>query len=312
MKKFVDRFLHDGVFTNALIIELLFYFQGYGSSQKFLESLLQRILEPAVSNFDLQQYAAYVEARYSQGLNNTETRNVRAGPIKAFYERVRAYNQDAVSRLLEKIQIQASNITKEQLKNFLMPFIGEIIPTMDVSTFEAQGFFQSLVITYITRTVGKEPKKPSDWTRSEEIGPQCHTDCGCGAKMIDFLMDPKAKTHEISCKKCIWKLKGSFHWFEYFEVEEVDYEPATVTKTEKWWEKHHKEWESRASIALRAIRELPQAELKKCLSDGYDEIMDLRMVKDDDGSAGPESTSKEQHRNQIGSIVPQKRLRSSS
>ncbi len=300
------------------MVELLIHLQSSGSSQNFLESLLQRILESAISNFDLQRYAAYVESRSWQSIDSSirkdrgegekGTRSTRAGPIKAFYELVCAHDQGTPSRLLGKIQPQASKLTKAQLKNFLMPLLEELITIVDISSSESQECFQSLLTIYIIRTVGKEPKKPSDWARPEEVLSKCYMKCDCYAKMNKFLMDSTAKTHRISCKE-IWNLRYNYHWFEYFQVESVDTTPFAVAKTLKWWEQQHQEWESCASIALEALRKLPQAKLKECLAHQYDEIMDLRIVKADDGSTRPESTSKVRHRYQTRSTVPQKRSR---
>ena len=300
------------------MVELLIHLQSPGSSQNFFESLLQRILESAISNFDLQQYAAYVESRSSQSVNSSMrkdhgkgekgTRSSCAGPIKAFYERVCAQDQGTPSRLLGKIQPQASKLTKAQLKNFLMPLLEELINVVDVSSSEAQECFQSFLTIFITQTVGKEPKKPSDWARPEEVVSKFYMKCNCCAKMNEFLMDPKARTHRISCKK-IWYLRCNYHGFEYFDVESVDSTPVAVAKTLKWWEQQHQKWESYASIALEALRKLPQAKLKECLAHQYNEIMDLRMVKVDDGSTRPESTSKVRHLYQTRTTVPQTRPR---
>ena len=291
------------------MVELLIHLQSPCSPQNFLESLLQRVLESAISNFDLQRYAAYVERRSSQSINSSipkdrgkgekGTRSSRAGPIKAFYGRVCAHDQGTASRLLRKIQPQASKLTEAQLKNFLMPLLEELITIVDVSSSEAQECFQSLLTVYIIRTVGKEPKKPSDWARPEEVVSKCYMKCDCCAKLNKFLMDPKAETHKISCKE-IWSLKYNYHGFEYFEVESVNSTPVAVAKTLKWWEQKHQKWESGASIALEALRKLPQTKLKECLAHQYNEIIDLRIVKVDDGSTGPEQTR---------STVPQKRSR---
>ncbi len=298
------------------MVELLIHLQSPGSSQNFLESLLQRILESAISNFDLQRYAAYVESRSSQSANSStledrgkgeeETRRARAGPIKALYERVCAHDQGTPSRLLGKIQQQASKLTIGQLKNFLLPLLEEMITIMDLSSSESQEWFQSLLTLHITRTVGKEPKKPSDWARPEEVSSERNRECGCFAKINKFLMDPKAKTYRISCKDVI-NLRYYYEWFNYFEVEEVNGEPVAVAKTTKWWEEHHKIWESYASLALEVLGKLPQDKLKECLAYQYDGIMDLRIVKVDDGSATPEGTSKVRHRYQTRSTIPQKR-----
>lgn len=110
----------------------------------------------------------------------------------------------------------------------------------------------------------------------------------------------------------MWSLKYNYHFFEYFAVEYVDRTPVAVTKTLKWWERQHREWESRASAALEALRKLPQAKLKECLAHQYNNIMDLRMLKVDDASTEPESTREVRRHDQTSLITPSKRSRSDS
>lgn len=221
VRGFVNRFLHKGFLPIAVMIELLIYLPSSGRSRMYLESLFRRTLEPVISNFDLQRYATYIMQRYSQrsncgirhnsGQGEKETHNIRAGPIKAFYERVCVYEEGTPSRLLKKIQTQASELTQEQLKDFLMPSLEELITLVDNSSSEVQECFQSLVAIYITRLVCKEPKRPSDWARLEEVTSKCYMTCGCCAKMNEFLMDPEARTHRIACKRHVeFKVQLSF------------------------------------------------------------------------------------------------------
>lgn len=298
------------------MIEILIHLQSPGNSQHFLERLLQRILEPAISNFDLEGYATYVGSRFSHdGYSNTwkgygkleKGQSTRAGPIKAFYERAYAHDWGTASRFLEKLRLQAPELTTKQLHDFLMPLLEDLITVVDVSSSEVQELFQSLLTLYITKKVGKELKKPSDWARPQEVVSKPFLECDCHAKMNEFLLDPNAQTHKISCEHASM-LKQHYHWFRYFKVESVNYTPVSVTKSLKWWENQHEDWERRSSTALTALRKFPQDELKKCLAHRYDEIMDLRMMKvDDDSTGGAESTSEVQHSNQTQSTVPQKR-----
>ena len=296
------------------MVELFLYLQQQDCSEIYLESLLQRFIESAISNFDLPRYASYMKTRSSRafkgslrnsrGQGEKETQSNPGGPIKAFYEYVSAHEQETPSRLLQKIQTQASGLTVEQSKEFLMSFLEEIITVVDVSSVGVQRCIQSLVTSYITRMVGKEPKKPSDWARPEETEPNCYQKCVDCSKMNTFLRDPELQHHILSCKQT-WHLKTKYHLFKYFEVDEVDHNPVAVAKTLKWWEEQHRKWESRASDALEALRKLPQAELKQCLTHRYDEIMNLRAVKVIDDS----DESNNQGHYETRSTVPQKRPR---
>lgn len=295
------------------MVELFLHLQQQNCSEKFLESLVQRTIDSAISNFDLPRYASYLKARSSRafkgslhnrhGQGEEKTQGTPGGPIKAFYEYISTHKQDTVSQWLQKIQNQASGLVVEQLKEFLMSFLEELIPAVDVFSIEVQRCIQSLLTAYIIGMPGKEPKKPSDWARPEEIT-NCYKNCSDCSRMNTFLMDPKLQHHILSRKET-YHVRDRFGWFKYFEVDEVDYKPVAVTKTLKWWEEKHWEWESRASNALKALRKLPQAELKQCLTHRYDEIMDLRAVKVIDDSY----ESNNQGRYETRSTVPQKRPR---
>ncbi|KAL8719247.1 MAG: hypothetical protein Q9225_003732 [Loekoesia sp. 1 TL-2023] len=320
VRAFVKGFQTHGLFINPLMVELFLQLQQQDCSHTYLESLLQRSIESAVSNFDLSEYATYIKTlssraskgslRNRRGLGEKETQSSSGGPIKAFYEYVSVREQRTPSQLLEKIQNQASGLTVEQLKEFLMSFLEEIITVADVSSVEVQECIQSLVTTYITGTVGNEPKKPSDWARPKEVKDKCYENCDDCSKMNAFLRDPELQNHTLPVKEEAWQmehLRSQYHWFKYFKIEGNERNPVAVTKTLKWWEELHRNWESRACNALKALRKLPQTELKHCLAHQYDEIMDLRMVKMIDDFH--ENTSQEKRYYETTSTVPNKRLR---
>ncbi|KAL8740827.1 MAG: hypothetical protein Q9190_006508 [Brigantiaea leucoxantha] len=271
-------------------------------------------MESAISSFSLPRYATYIKARSAQAFSGSlrnrrrrgdkETQSNLGGPIKAFYEGASAYEQGTPSRLLQKIQSQASELTVEQCKEFLMSFLEEIITIVDISSIEVQECIQLLVTTYIIEIVGKEPKKPSDWARLEEMAPNCYQDCDECPKMNAFLQDPQLQRHNLSSPST-YHLGSRYHYLKYFEFDKVDNKVVAVAKTLKWWEEQHQEWKSRASDALEALRKLPQASLKHCLNHRYDEVMNLRMVKLIDDSH--ESTNQGQLHHETKSIVPQKR-----
>ena len=134
-----------------------------------------------------------------------------------------------------------------------MPLLKEMIIFVDVSSSEVQEYYQSLITLYITQTIGQEPKKPSDWARPEEVTPKCSKNCDNCLAMKEFLRNSEAKTYNLPCAYD-WHLRMKHYGFEYFEVEKVDGKDVAVTKTLKWWEKLHQQWERRASAALEAIQ----------------------------------------------------------
>ena len=287
VRVFVNNFQNNEIFTNALMVELFFHLHQQHRSNKFLEILLQRIIESAISNFDLPRFASYLKTRLSRafkgslqdsrGQGEEKPQGNPGGPIRAFYEYISAHKHEKVSQWLQKIQAQASGSAVEQLKEFLMSFLEELIPAVDVSSLEVQRCIQSLVTAYIIGMVGREPTKPSDWARPDEVI-NCYRSCSDCPRMNIFLMDPKLQHQILSCKDS-YHMSLKSGWSKYFEVKKVDHKSVAVTKTLKWWEEKHREWEVRASDAMKALRKLPQAELKQCLNHRYDEIMDLRVVK---------------------------------
>ena len=315
MRVFVKYFQDHKILIHALVVELLLQLQHHTGSKVYLESLLQRIIEPVVFNFDLSQYVSYVETRCYQkpsspgwsawNAGKMWTRTAVGGPIKAFHQYVYAHEQEMSFQLLQKIQSQAFELDKATCKEFLIPFIKEIINGVESFSVQMQECIQSLIATYITRIVGQEPKKPTDWARPEEAALKCDDDnCEECLEMSTFLNNPEIQHHNL-CRNNSPHLKKQFLRFLLFKIDDTDSNHIVLTKTLGWWEYHHKDWEQRASKASDALQELPRPELEHCLADRYDEIMNLRMVKVVDESLA--NISLEQQSKKTSSIVPQKR-----
>ena len=200
------------------------------------------------------------------------------GPIRAFFEYIAAHRQETVPQWLLKIKSQVSGLAVEHLRKFLKTFLEELVTVLDVSSLEARRCIQSLVITYIIGMLGKEPEKPSDWARSKEVANR-HGDCRDCFEMNSFLMDPTRQQHILyQWVERDYHLEDQFQDFRYFEVEEVNHRPIKVTKTLKWWEEKHREWEACTSAELEKLRRQPQAGFKYCLSDQDEEIIDFQTL----------------------------------
>ena len=303
VRKFAVHFLQDRNVTNTLIIELLIVSPDSDGLQTFFEDLLRHILTPTVSNFDLLQYTAYIKAHSTRG-----------GPIKEFYKRSCAQSNTTSSELLAKIQTQAPSLTHKQTEEFLLPLIGDIMDVMDLSSCNAHGFFYSLFTIYITQTMQQEPQRPRDQARLEEAAPECfRKDCEVCPRIIEFLKNSETETMKFPCDDP-WHLRHT-SYVKYLEVQPHKSgdgkEEVTLTKTIRWWEEKHRKWEERCSTTLEALRKLPQAKIKECLSDRYDDIMDLRAVKlhSNSHATGLKRSSQSQNHNRAGSPVPRKRPR---
>lgn len=324
VRTFIEYFQNNNLLIIPLVIELLSQSNHQGRSKTYFETLLRNIVDSAISNFNLYHYATYIASFFPPNQPRPFSRSLRetvnasssglAGPIKAFYEYASAHKQELPALLLQKIQATASELKVEQSNGFLISFLSELIPVADTCLNEAKSSLRSLFTLYITRTVGYEPKKPSDWTRLEELV-TCSPQCRNCSSMNTFLKDPKESYYALGNGD--YHLHARYHNFQYFDITKKSQwgNPLGVTKTNKWWEKHHPQWQTRAEAVLEAIKKLPQERLKECLGDEYDGIMDLRIVKvaedvvmnnvvqnDMEGKPFPE----------LGSTVPQKRERENS
>lgn len=305
------------------MVELLSQSNHQGRLKTYLETLLRNIVESAVSNFDLCQYATYTASLISPNQSQSSSRSRGqeasamsrrlAGPIKAFYEYTSGCKQDLPAHLLQRIQATASELTAEQSNGFLVSFLSELMPVADTSFNEAQSCIRSLIALYIIRTVGHEPKKPTNWTRLEEMS-TCSCACDRCSKMNTFLKDPEASYHALGNRD--YHLQYQFHDFKYFDVEKKQtWNPVGVTKTNRWWEEQHPKWQSRAEKVLGAMKKLPQDRLKEYLRDEYDWVMDLRMVKIVDDAVVDDAIQSEKEGkgfSKTKSSVPQKRGRENS
>ncbi|KAL8754030.1 MAG: hypothetical protein Q9199_004627 [Rusavskia elegans] len=271
---FIEHSRNNNLLINPLVVELLSQSNHQGRSKTYLETLLRNIVESAVSNFDLCQNATYTTSLISPNQSQSSSRSRGqeasamsrrlAGPIKAFYEYTSGCKQDLPAHLLQRIQATASELTAEQSNGFLVLFLWELMPVADTSFKEAQ-------------SLGHEPKKPTNWTRLEEMS-TCSCACDRCSKMNTFLKDPEASYHALGNRD--YHLQYQFHDFKYFDVEKKQtWNPVGVTKTNRWWEEQYPKWQSRAEKVLGAIKKLPQGRLKEYLGDEYDWVMDLRMVK---------------------------------
>lgn len=315
MTKFIDRLYYDGNLTIPLMVLLINQLEAHDRSQKYFYNLLQRIMERIVSDLDLPQYFEHFDAFDHMWANDrpikTRDPSLWIRPLKKFYDFFCVHSQSDGARFLDRIQTQASRLKDGDIKDFLVPLLEEMIPIIDASSSHARDFVKSLLTVYITRTVGKEPKRPIDWARPEEAKEPCwgkHDTCH---KIDEFLKDAESKAHELSDDDDDqWHLRHRYHSLQYFEVEYVNHKIVTLTKTLKWYEEHQRKWEDRASLARKTLQKLPQEELRQFLEDHFDEIMEFRMVKLDNGSdldSGDTSQGDDRHLYETISSVPQKR-----
>ena len=66
-------------------------------------------------------------------------------------------------RFKGQIQSQTESLPYDELDRLVIPLLEQMMHVMALCTVDASEFYQSMMTTYITRVVQKEPKKPSDW-----------------------------------------------------------------------------------------------------------------------------------------------------
>ncbi|KAI9892740.1 MAG: hypothetical protein M1814_001160 [Vezdaea aestivalis] len=289
VKKFIETLLLRK-FPCELIVDLLLHSEDSETSRPFVQQLLQLCLEPAILNFDLQDYANYVNCRKAGDIYH------EAGPVRALINLASNLDKAKFSAFLERLLKQAPVLSSKHMESFSIPFLGEAMLALDVSSSEVQKFVQTYLVLHVTKFVGPEPEKPTDWARPEEVATSCSPACDDCSKLDKFLRDPKAPTYNLP-KAPDWHIKSSHNSFIYLEEKRKNYETVAVTKTLKRWERQHTEWEKRVETTLNALQKLPQAKLKCCCADLYDEIMSLRMLRACSAAV------------KTGSVIPKKRTR---
>ncbi|KAL8994600.1 MAG: hypothetical protein Q9169_005479 [Polycauliona sp. 2 TL-2023] len=286
---FYDKY-DKALSSSALVVELLLHLNTQARSKDYLQVLLDAIVEPTIAKFDLCQHAGYNQSQFPHGhraipggldkrkinVNSNKT----AGPIKELYECASAGKKDTLTLFPQKILSSAPGLTVGQSNQFLISLAQEIIPIADCSSSEVQQCLRSLISLHITRTVRQEPRRPSDWARLEETN-SCPGKCQQCWEMNTFLQSPDVSYYAFNpnMSHVIYHLQPYFNNLKYFDVKGPSYSPEGVTKTLKWWEEQHPLWEKRCSDVLKALRDIPEAKLKECLGQTYEEVMELRMVK---------------------------------
>ena len=285
------------------------------------------VLDAAASQFGLQQYSSaaktstshdeYPYSSWPECQNESDKGRSDASLVVDLHQRLLQADGKKASELLGHIQSQTESLSFEELDRLVIPLLEQMIYIVDLCPRDACQFYQSIMATYITRVVQKEPEMPRDWARpNDKI--KCDSKCKACQPLQEFLADPGEESREF-----VSPPYGHFKWSvpdQCTKSEDLSQTPPVyiVTKTLKGWEEDYAKWQERASKAQEVFQRLPQEKLRRCLAEKYDEIMDLRMVKlPNKGSTSlTNDTAKKTTDNQpnelSGSTVPQKRARSDS
>ena len=314
-----------------MAIEILSFSQSSSPDMNLVERLFPLVLDAAASLFELQKYSSAAKKSssrddypYSSWPNcyyEVEKGRCDASIIVGLHKRLLQSDREKAGKLLEKIQSQTESLPYDELGRLVIPLLKQMIYIVDLCPLNARQFYNVMITTYITRVVQKEPEKPSDWARPDEKRKCYDSECTSCPGLQEFLMDPKEKSRRFVLHKDHWHL--NYISGDYCETSlDESQKPATltVTKTLKAWEANHSKWQKRASDAQETFRQLPQEELKQCLAEDYNALMDLRMVKIKDEDFVVNQTTDTPQKSMVGnpsdessrSMIPQKRSCSDS
>ncbi|KAK0302352.1 hypothetical protein LTR01_008821, partial [Friedmanniomyces endolithicus] len=284
IRKCVERLAPGCCESIALVVELLANLQDAGSSQRYLQTLLDRILSSTTLHFNLRWFADYIgwrapqaAASYQTSVHWTEISRGKpsAGPIAGLYNALKP--QDRLI-LLQRMREQAASLSAEQGRQFLLPMLNSLVEVVDPASSMVRECLQSLFAAYVVETVGQEPPEPSSWARPDEMARTPSPEVACISRMNAFLADATATTLSIK-QDDVPRLQWGFKFFRYFDEEREDHTVVAVTKTKRQWREQHEAWRKRCTEARNALSGLPQAKLQECLATQYDEIVNLGIVR---------------------------------
>ena len=205
---------------------------------------------------------------------------------------------------LGRIREQASDLDARICRTYIIPMIKSMMATASIPSTD---FFQSILKSYLIKIVGMEKPQPHDWSRPEKGLRYEQNHCGGCEQLQRFVLDPDSQSQKISCKDpnhVKWKCRG-----DYMEYKEETSESIVVTKTLKAWKSRHKDWKYETSRARKAMDQLPQDELRRCLADEYDAVTNMDILKCHESVVAPNVGNESQSHEESESQGPSKRLR---
>jgi hypothetical protein len=82
--------------------------------------------------------------------------------VIGLYQQLLHSDEKKAAKLLVKIQSQTNSLLHKELDRLVIPLLEQMVEVLDLGSLETRQFYQSIMTTYITRVVQKEPEKPSD------------------------------------------------------------------------------------------------------------------------------------------------------
>ena len=279
---------------NAFAIEILSYAQNSNHATIVASRLFSLVLDAAVSLFELQKYSSISKDLSSQtdypysswaSYNSIENVGHDASLIVNLYKLLLQSDEEKAFVLLNKIQFQAECISLNEMDRLVFSFLEQTICKVETYYPTYCQFVWSTMTIYLVRMVRKEPKIPKDWSRPNRKILCNRAGCPFCPRLQEFLRDPREESHkwllDPNPNTQIQLFRKNMRPTEYeIHIDRLENPKVlTITKITEAWEKAHRRWQKRASIAQETFRRLPQPTLKRCLAEKYESIMDLHMLK---------------------------------
>ncbi len=300
---FVARFIGDSNFVNALAVEVLSFSQCSNADEVIVARFLPLFLDAAASQFKLEKYSSIdKDPAYRPPYSLWPHCNPFWGKggcdarvIVDLHQHLVRWDKEKASELLRQIQAQTQHIDERELNRLVVPLLERMMDIINQCPLDACEFYQSMMTTYITRTVKPEPKKQGDWSQPGEITDCGQPHCSICLPVKEFMLHPVEQqrkfrfTDEDSLDHVRHLLSSRCDKFVDHYSEE--YPALSITKEWSQCEIEHEEWKDRAMTALKHFKRLaPQDDLRRCLGDKYDAIVGLKMLmlpEEDEDLTGP-------------------------
>ena len=145
--------------------------------------LIPLISDAAVSLFELHKYSSASKDSSSHAgypysswpncdINEKGQRD--ACLITDLYQRLLQDDEKKASELLSKIQVQAQDISLDEMDRLVFPLLEQMLRIVVINSPSYEQFIHSIMKTYLTRVVRKEPEIPQDWSRRNR---KIHCNC---------------------------------------------------------------------------------------------------------------------------------------
>ena len=208
-----------------------------------------------------------------------------AKKVAVFYQQCLSNGHDGnAASVLLWLESEADTANVCIFPSFIIPFLLALQETLDQHRLSInaaqQAACQKLILTFLNRCVGMEPGRPSEWYRDEPppsfyIYYHC-SGCTSCSTLKDFLNNPAQEIAYFDVEDDRWKhveYCTNQPKAGYVNKWIMETNMVQVTKIDP----KHTEWEERFEGVQSALKSLQSC--RALLGDKYDELMEMRMVK---------------------------------